>query len=74
MTLMDTVGAQQIIITDELEDDEDGIAAWAALVIQFEYNTEDVRIQAATVIIWVRMKYSYINRGVHTVRARVTTS
>ncbi len=46
MTLMDTVGVQQSIITDELEDDEDGIEAWAALISHFEYSTEDLRAEA----------------------------
>ncbi|MCP4320015.1 MAG: hypothetical protein GY789_29555, partial [Hyphomicrobiales bacterium] len=44
-SLADTVGVQQSIITDELEDDEDGIAAWAALVTHFEYSTEDIRAE-----------------------------
>ncbi len=47
MTLMDTVGVQQSIITDELEDDEDGIEAWvAALISHFEYSTDDLRAEA----------------------------
>ncbi len=46
LTLMDTEGVQQSIITDELEDDEDGIAAWAALTMHFEYSTEDLRAEA----------------------------
>ncbi len=46
LTLMDTVGVQQSIITDELEDDEDGIAAWTAIIMHFEYSTEDLRAEA----------------------------
>ncbi len=45
LSLADTAGVQQSIITDELEDDEDGIMAWAALVTHFEYSTEDVRAE-----------------------------
>ncbi len=45
LSLADTVGVQQSIITDELEDDEDGIAAWAALITHFEYSTEDIKAE-----------------------------
>ncbi len=45
LSLADTVGVQQSIITDELEDYEDGIAAWAALVTHFEYSMEDIRAE-----------------------------
>ncbi len=44
LTLADTVGAQQSICTDELEDSEDGIDAWASLIKHFEHSTGDLRI------------------------------
>ncbi|MCP4286646.1 MAG: hypothetical protein GY792_19735 [Gammaproteobacteria bacterium] len=44
LTLADTVGAQQSICTDELEDSEDGIGAWASLIKHFEHSTGDLRV------------------------------
>ncbi len=46
LSLGDTVGVQQSIVTDVLEEDEDGIEAWAALVTHFEYSTEDIKAEA----------------------------
>ncbi len=46
LSLGDTVGVQQSILTDVLEEVEDGIEAWAALVTHFEYSTEDIKAEA----------------------------
>ncbi len=63
LTLIDTVGAQQSIITDELEGDEDGVAAWAALVMHFEYSTEDLRAEARAYV-WTECgSYPYTSKS-----------
>ncbi len=38
-------GAQQSIVMDELENDEDGITAWMKLIIHFEQSTQEVRVE-----------------------------
>ncbi len=41
----DSEGAQQSIIMDELENDEDWITAWMKLIIHFEQSTQEVRVE-----------------------------
>ncbi len=40
-----SVGAQQSIVMDELENDEDGVTAWTKLIRHFEKSTQEVRIE-----------------------------
>ncbi len=43
LSLINTVGVQQAILNDELENDEDGVRAWSLLIRQFELSTQDLK-------------------------------
>ncbi len=43
LSLINTVGVQQAILNDELENDEDGVRAWSLLFKQFELSTQDLK-------------------------------
>ncbi len=45
LAIADSVGAQQSIVMDELENDEDGVTAWAKLITHFEQSAQEVRIE-----------------------------
>ncbi len=44
LSLINTVGVQEAIVNDELENDEDGVKAWSLLVKQFELSTVDLKV------------------------------
>ncbi len=44
LAIANSEGAQQSIIMDELENDEDGITAWIKLITHFEQSTQEVRV------------------------------
>ncbi len=45
LAMANSVGAQQSIVMDELENDEDGVTAWAKLIKHFEQSTKEVRVE-----------------------------
>ncbi len=45
LAIANSAGAQQSIVMDELENDEDGVTAWAKLIKHFEQSTQEVRIE-----------------------------
>ncbi len=45
LAIANSVGAQQSIVMNELENDEDGVMAWAKLIKHFERSTQDIRIE-----------------------------
>ncbi len=45
LAIANSVGAQQSIVMDELDNDEDGVTAWAKLIKHFEQSTQEVRVE-----------------------------
>ncbi len=46
LSLIDTVGVQNSIVTDRLRHQKDGVRAWADLIVHFEKTSEDLRIES----------------------------
>ncbi len=44
VTLMNTVGLQQAIVTDNMQNRKDGITAWSRLIKEFEHSSGDLNI------------------------------
>ncbi len=45
LAIADSIGAQQSIVMDELDNDEDGVIAWAKLITHFEQSASEVKIE-----------------------------
>ncbi len=45
LAIADSAGAQQSVVMDELDNDEDGVTAWAKLIKHFEQSTQEVRVE-----------------------------
>ncbi len=48
MSLLDSTGIQKSIVGDRLRYEKDGVRAWADLVMHFEMNSKDLRVENLT--------------------------